>query len=105
MKRSLSLAPLRKASPLVFEYDFETGAVTGRDAERARKIIENSERARYVAIEPHPQSHRLGPSPHSLADLAAIFGQWYRLPDWLEAERPIGDSGFDPDECDVQVVY
>jgi hypothetical protein len=97
MKQTLSLAPLRNAPPLVFEYDDGTGAISGRDAALAGDFIASAERARYVAIEPHPQSYRLGDAPHSLADLAAIFGRFYVLPDWLEAARPIGDPGFDHD--------
>ena len=105
MKRSLSLAPLRNAPPLAFEYDVETGAISGRDAALAADFIASAEGARFVAIEPHPQGYHLGPSPHSLADLAAIFGRFYVLPDWLEAERPIGDPGLHPDECDVELIY
>jgi hypothetical protein len=36
---------------------------------------------------------------------AAIFGRFYVLPDWLQTERPIGDPGYDYDECDVELVY
>jgi hypothetical protein len=101
VKRSLSLTPLRKAPPLLFDYDEMTGALTGRDASLAADIIAAADRTRLVAIEPHPQSHLLGPTPHSLADIAAIFGQWYVLPDWLESARPLGDTGDD----DAQVIY
>jgi hypothetical protein len=105
MKRAIELTPLRNMPPLSFEYDDETGTITGRDAQLAGEIIADAERARFVAIEPHPSSHRLGPTPHAAADLAAIFGQWYTLPDWLEAVRPRGEPEADDDERDVELSY
>lgn len=97
MRRALSLSPLRNAPPLSFEYDDETGALAGRDAALAGEFIASAESVRFVAIEPHPQSYRLGPAPHSLADLAAIFGRFYVLPDFLEAVRPRGEPEEDDD--------
>ena len=105
MKRSLSLTPLRNAPALTFEYDDETGAISGRDADTAAFFIESAERARFVAIEPHPSSHRLGPTPHSAADLAAIFAQWYELPDWLDAVQPRGEPEADDEERAVELIY
>jgi hypothetical protein len=81
--------------PLSFEWDHATGALAGRDAMLAADFILGAERQRFVPIEPHPQGYRLGPHPHSLVDLAAIFGQWYELPDWLDSQRPIGKPGDD----------
>ena len=92
MRRTISLEPLRNMPALSFEYDDETGALAGRDAKTACELIAEAERMRFVAIEPHPCSHCLGPAPHSLADMAAIFGRWYNLPDWLAAAWPIGEA-------------
>jgi hypothetical protein len=78
--------------PLSFEFDDETGALAGRDAKIVGDFIANAERQRFVPIEPHPQGYRIGPAPHSAADLAAILGQWYDLPEWLDAIRPRGES-------------
>jgi hypothetical protein len=104
MKRTLTLQPLRNMPPLSFEWDEETGALAGRDAKLAGDFVANAERQRFVPIEPHPQGFQLGPPPHSLVDLAAIFGQWYELPDWLEAARPYGEA-IDNDERDFEPVY
>lgn len=101
MKRTLSLVPLRNAPALLFEFDDITGVLAGRDASLVAEIIAAVERARFVAIEPHPSSYLLGPAPRSLTDLAAIFGQWYVLPNWLEPSRPCGEASDD----DAQVVY
>ncbi len=106
MRRTLTLQPLRNAPPLVFEYDDETGLVAGRDAAVAAVFIAAAEHARFVEIEPHPQSHRVGPAPHSWTDVAAIFGRWYRLPAWLDELRPKGES--EPDDAgdnDVDPIY
>jgi hypothetical protein len=78
--------------PLSFEFDDETGALAGRDAKIVGDFIANAEQQRFVPIEPHPQGYRIGPAPHSAADLAAIFGQWYDLPERLDAIRPRGES-------------
>jgi hypothetical protein len=101
MKHTLRLQPLGNMPALSFEWDDETGTLVGRDAKIAGDFIANARRQRFVPIEPHPQGYRLGPVPHSLADLAAIFGQWYVLPDWLEPARPRGEAGDD----DAQVIY
>jgi hypothetical protein len=95
MKRAISLTPLRNAPPLSFEYDGETGAISRPDAQLAADFIVSAERMRFVVIPPYPSSYRLGPAPHSLADLAAIFTEFYALPEWLESERPIGESDED----------
>ena len=71
--------------------------------ERVR--IECAERARFVPIDPPPQGYRIGPAPHSATDLAAILGQWYELPDWLEAVRPRGEPEADDDGRDVELIY
>jgi len=97
MKRTISLTPLRNAPPLSFEYDGETGAVSGRDAQLAADFIVSAERMQFVVIPPYPSSYQLGRAPHSLADLAAIFAEFYALPEWLDAERPIGDAAGDED--------
>jgi hypothetical protein len=104
MKRELNLKPLRNAPALFFEYDDETGSLTGRDAATAGEFIGSAEHVRFVVIEPHPCSHEIGSAPHSAADLAAIFGQWYELPDWLETARPYGEPGDDTEQV-PQLVY
>jgi hypothetical protein len=105
MKRAIALTPLHKMPPLAFEYDDQTGALAGRDAKMASDFIVNAERQHFVPVDPPPQGYRLGPAPHSLADLAAIFGQWYELPDWLEAVRPRGEPEADDDERDIELTY
>jgi hypothetical protein len=91
--------------PLSFEYDDETGALAGRDAKIVGDFIANAERQRFVPIEPHPQGYRIGPAPHCAADLAAIFGQWYELPEWLDAVRPRGESDGHAGDSDVDPIY
>lgn len=102
-EHAITLTPCRNAPALSFTFDDETGALAGRDAKLVADFIANAERQRFVPIEPHPQGYLIGPAPHSAADIAAIFGQWYELPDWLEAERPYGDAG--DHECDVATTY
>jgi hypothetical protein len=105
MRRSISLAPLRNAPPLAFEYDVETGAISGRDAVLVGDFIASAENVRHVSIDPPPRSYKLGPSPHSIADLAAIFGRFYVLPDWLEAERPRGGPEPEPEDGEIEPIY
>jgi hypothetical protein len=105
MKRALTLKPLRTMPVLSFEWDDETGALAGHDAKIVGDFIECAERARFVPIDPPPQGYRIGPAPHSATDLAAILGQWYELPDWLEAVRPRGEPEADDDGRDVELIY
>jgi hypothetical protein len=74
----------------VFVYDDVSGALEGPDAFVAAQFIAAAREMRFVSIDPHPSSHRLGPEPHSFTDIAAIFGQFYELPFWLAELRPSG---------------
>jgi hypothetical protein len=59
-------------------------------------MVDAARNARFVAIEPHPSSHKLSRQPaRSRADIAAIFGQWYTLPEWLDTFRPVGTGADD----------
>jgi len=104
-ERAIALTACRYAPALSFTFDDETRALAGRDAKLIGDFIANAERQRFVPIEPHPQGYRIGAAPHSAADLAAILGQWYELPDWLEAVRPRGESEANNGERDVELIY
>ncbi len=91
---------------LVFVWDECAGTFDGRDARIAREMVDAARLARFVAIEPHPSSHKVSPEPERCrADIAAIFGQWYALPEWLESARPIGESANDDEAGEAGRVY
>ena len=106
-KYTIILTPRRIAPTLSFTFDVTTGAIAGPDATFAGAIIADAERAQFVPIEPHPQGHRIGPAPHSLIDIAAIFAanNVFDLPDWLNALCPSGDSGGAVDESDAELIF
>ena len=82
--------------PLVFDWDIETGAVSGPDAARILNM------ASWPMVEAHPLPWVwiLGPEPtKSLTDMAAILGWAHRLPEDLQAHYPRpADDGEDVDE-------
>lgn len=101
MTHDLLLLPLEgvRFPALSVRWDESAGTFTGRDAERARYMVHEADRMRFVPIPPHPSSHELSPEPaRSRTDLAAIFGRWYVLPSLLADAMPaVGESGEDDD--------
>lgn len=72
-------------TPLVFDWDDETGKVSGPSA---AWILELAARS-YVPIYPPPQDWPLGPEPlKSKADMAAIIGYRHELPEDLAEHYP-----------------
>jgi hypothetical protein len=91
---------------LVFKWDEAAGIFSGRDARTAREMVEAARESGFVAIEPHPSSHRVSRQPtRCRADIAAIFGQWYALPEWLESARPVGKGAANDEAGDAGRVY
>lgn len=84
-------------SPLVFDWDIETGEISGPSAER---ILEFAA-CRAVPIYPPPQDWDLSSEPlKSKADMAAIIGYRHELPEDLREHYPRPwnpETDFDPD--------
>jgi len=80
---NISASPL--AQPLIFDWDEETGTVSGPSADEIRRIAAG----RGVSRHPIPSSHRFGPEPlKSRTDLAAIVGEFHQLPPELADAYP-----------------
>lgn len=78
---------------LIFDWDIETGEVSGSDADRIKEM------AGWRSISAHPQGHRwkLSSTPlKNKTDMAAIIGKWWRLPADLVPFYP----KFPPDPTD-----
>jgi hypothetical protein len=93
MKHDVHLISVRSMPTLSFSWDEASGEIDGQDAQFAREMVQGAVGVGYVPIEPHPNSHPIKSARLSRVDLAAIFGQWYVLPDWLEKVRPVGTAG------------
>lgn len=81
------------AKPWVFDWDEESGLVTGRDAE----LIIAESKMGGAACHPCPAwPHEFSPEPlKSKTDMAAIIGWEHRLPDDLADYYPkLPDDGF-----------
>lgn len=71
--------------PLVFDWDEETGTVSGPDADF---ILESASSAG-IQIHPLPSYHTFSAQPlKSRTDMAAIIGLWHRVPEALLACYP-----------------
>lgn len=80
------LAPLVwHETTLVFDWDVETGVVTGPDAAYILQVVNGG----FVPAHPIPWTWELSAEPtKSLTDMAAILGWSHRLPDDLQAHYP-----------------
>lgn len=100
MKKHYELQPtVWHAKPWVFDWDEESGVVSGKDA---HEIIANAELGG-AACHPCPMwSHEFSSEPlKNKTDMAAIIGWEHRLPDDLAPFYPkLEDDGF-PDETYV----
>lgn len=86
-------------TPLVFDWDAETGDLSGLDA---RRVLERAQPGEWVGCHPRPFAHRLGPEPlRSREDMAAILGEWWRLPadlaPFYPRPDPMEEDGVDSD--------
>ncbi|HCU68154.1 MAG TPA: hypothetical protein DGF30_02775 [Desulfomicrobium sp.] len=71
--------------PLVFDWDEETGEISGPSAGRIREFAA----CRAVPIYPPPNYWDLSPEPlKSRVDMAAIIGIWHKLPEDLRGYYP-----------------
>jgi hypothetical protein len=78
-------------APLVFDWDDETGEITGPSA----GLIHDAFRTGYVDIHPRPASHDLT-STKNKADLAAIIGNHHVIPaDLAEFYPAVEDADWD----------
>lgn len=98
--RCPAISPQR--GPLVFDWDDQVGTVTGPGA----GYIEDWLRCGVVPLHPHPASHLLAAGPlTSRADLAAIVGIDYRLPEELLADYPVLADADDPGEDEIDDIF
>lgn len=89
-------------APLVFAWNDQAGTVTGPGA----AYIERWLRCGVVPLHPLPASHFLGSSPlTSRADLAAIVGFDYQLPDELLADYPVLADADDPGADELDDIF
>jgi hypothetical protein len=82
--------------PLVFDWDDETGEITGPGAERVLECFKDG----HVPAHPIPWNWDLT-SPKSKTDLAAIIGYSHELPDVLKDHYPQLEEDEWPDETYV----
>jgi hypothetical protein len=90
----------QRDEPLVFDWDSETGEISGPSADHILQFSKGGS----IPIHPHPQGWDLSPEPlKSKTDMAAIIGIWHKLPEDLIEHYPRPwnpETDFDPN-----VVY
>jgi hypothetical protein len=81
-------------------WDEDAGTFWGRGARHARELVANARQSW-----PHASSHELSDDPaRSRVDIAAIFGQLYLLPPWLDGARPAVESVVDDAEAARELI-
>lgn len=81
MKQIFHLQPsVWHKGPLFFEWDSETGMVSGTDAEIVRALVEKALAAGSVAIHPHPARYPIADPFTRPDEMAALLGGFWKLP-------------------------
>ena len=81
---------------LDFEWNEETGEVSGKSADTVKKWAGMA--GELIATNPIPSSYQLSAEPlRSRQDLAALLGMWYELPEWLAEAYPKPEDEDAPD--------
>jgi hypothetical protein len=100
MKKHYHCKPLtwHEDTPLVFDWDDETGEISGPSAGRILDMATWS----YIPIYPPPQGWDLSQEPlKSKADMAAIIGYRHELPEDLREHYP----GLSTPRAEDGVIY
>lgn len=85
-----------------FDWDPETGDLSGPDAPWVRQCITDALDCGRVGAHPAPWSIAVSDPLHSLSEMAAVVGAQHRLPPELAAHYP---SPPESDPSDVEVLY
>lgn len=89
-------------APLVFDWDDQDGTVTGPGA----GYIERWLRCGVVPLHPLPACYYLASGPlKTRADLAAIVGIDYQLPEELRADYPVLEDADDPGADELDDIF
>lgn len=99
MKKHYECAPnVWHKKTLIFDWDEETGEVTGPNAAEILDVASWGE----IWAHPYPCTWKLSAEPtKSKTDMAAIIGYWHKLPDDLKDYYPKIWDGDGPDEDGV----
>lgn len=96
MKRELRLVPRGSEDLLVVTWDDETGAIEGEGAEHVIAKVDRYAPGAQIPCMPECSGYTLSAEPRkSLADMAAILHNSFRVPDWLMEHYPEPDEGED----------
>lgn len=71
-----------------FEWDPEARKVQGQDSQRVLELILDAVKAGEVTSHPYPTTYRISNPLGEPAEMAAVLGQYWVLPEWLVAALP-----------------
>lgn len=98
MYLDLELHPIGAGNrTLVFQWEPESGDVRGRDADRVLAIAAQAVLDELVTGLPYPTPHAIRDPLHSLAEMAVILGNDWRLPPVLAEAYPVVTDDTPPD--------
>lgn len=101
MKRALRLVPRGSEDLLAVTWDDETGAIDGDGAAEVDAWIDRYKPGTAIPCMPECSGYTLSAEPRkSMADMAAMLHNGFRIPEWLMAHYPEPDE--DADEADFE---
>lgn len=102
MFQSHKLEPLTvHDEPLEFEWDAERGELRGRDADRVRAMAAEAASLGEITGHPYPTAHVTRDPLRSLAEMAVVLGNYWRLSDGLAAAYPAQNEAAEEDLADT----
>lgn len=89
MKHSYSLAPaVIYQSILSFEWDRETGELSGKDSDTVAILVADAKAAGFVSVHPLPACIDIADPLTDPQQMAAVLGQFWHLPEDLQSVYP-----------------
>ena len=99
MIRELRLIPRGGDDMILVEWNDETGTIEGDGAEYVAARIDRYVPGEQIPCMPECSGYTLSAEPRkSLADMAAILHEHFRIPDWLMEHYPEPDEDESGDE-------
>jgi hypothetical protein len=77
---------------LEFEWDPESRAVRGRDAQLVKEVVLDAVKEGSIVSHPYPTSYEIKNPLKNLSEMALVLGQFWKLPEELAKSLPGGQA-------------
>jgi len=80
------------------DWDPETGNLSGPQAEMIRSVAQEAQAAGIISIDPAPASFSITDPLKNRSEMAALLGNFWKLPPELADDYPVVENPILPDE-------